>query len=309
MRRLGFWISGFLWWSAGAPLWAGSATATNDIEALVRDLTAVERVYYNHRTDDKPPFEQAVPRAAAETLVRQDLRKEAVLKKVYGIEVTPPQIESEMRRMIAAAGAPDILAELQGVLSNDPVRFARTIVRPIVVDRTLRDKFDRDEALHAAPRREIEKVRAQLLEVRRNADSGAMTIRPGQAVVSDVPTNVIERLVTILKSSPTGRTGEATWRLTPPSPETNAPAGAPVLSPRTNPGGERTSEDLPAPLQDILRVQLREPGDVSAVVDTPAAYLLFVVRELHGEQLRVATLAVPKRSYEEWLNAPDEKKP
>jgi len=43
----------------------------------------MERVYYRHRLGEKPPFEQALPPATLENLIRQDLRREAVLKKVY----------------------------------------------------------------------------------------------------------------------------------------------------------------------------------------------------------------------------------
>ncbi len=48
-----------------------------DFASLCADRAAIERVYYNHRTGEKPPFEQTLPPATLENLVRQDLRKEA----------------------------------------------------------------------------------------------------------------------------------------------------------------------------------------------------------------------------------------
>ena len=60
-------------------------------------------------------------------------------------------------------------------------------------------------------------------------------------------------------------------------------------------------EDLPSELQNVLRVQLIRPGDVSAVIETPGAFLLYLAREKTTAALSVAALSLPKRSYEEWL--------
>src|ERR1039457_2979241 len=54
-----------------------------DLASLCADRAAIERVYYNHRLGEKPPFEQVLPPATLENLVRQDLRKEAALKQAY----------------------------------------------------------------------------------------------------------------------------------------------------------------------------------------------------------------------------------
>ena len=126
---------------------------------------------------------------------------------------------------------------------------------------------------------------------------------------SDVPTNVIARLVAILKSNPTGRTGEMTVPLSWTQSRTNASARAPEPSPATNANRELTFEDLPSPLQEILAVQLRDPGDVSAMIETPGRYMLCVATQVRGNHLHVATLAIPKRTYEEWLGAQAETKP
>src|SRR6266516_5627825 len=63
-------------------LWLCSIAIADDFASLRADRAAIERVYYNHRLGDKPPFEQALPREALERLVREDLRKEAALKRV-----------------------------------------------------------------------------------------------------------------------------------------------------------------------------------------------------------------------------------
>ena len=61
----------------------------DDLAALCADRTAFERVYFQHRIGTKQTFEQASPTSLIERLVRDDLHKEAVLKKFYGVEITP----------------------------------------------------------------------------------------------------------------------------------------------------------------------------------------------------------------------------
>ena len=60
---------------------------------------------------------------------------------------------------------------------------------------------------------------------------------------------------------------------------------------------------MPGELQAVLKAQLRQPGDVSAVIEMPAVFLLFLAREKSAETLAAASLSLPKRSYEEWLAA------
>jgi hypothetical protein len=69
-------------------------------------------------------------------------------------------------------------------------------------------------------------------------------------------------------------------------------------------GAERDHyfEDLAPALQDVLRVQLRQPGDVSAIIETPNGFLLCVAKEKTDTALAVACLSLPKRSYEQWLS-------
>lgn len=140
-----------------------AAALADDLAALVRGRAAIERVYYNHRLGQKPPFEQATPPALIERLVREDLRKEAALRQVYGVVITPALLDAELQRINTTTRAPEMLAEIKAALGNDPARFAQAFAKPFLVERLLRDKFDNDEALHAPQRREAERVRARLL--------------------------------------------------------------------------------------------------------------------------------------------------
>jgi hypothetical protein len=269
---------------------------SDDFIALCADRAAIERVYYDHRLGDKPPFEQTLPRETLERLVRDDLRKEAALKKVYGVEVTPALLEAEVRRINATTRAPETLAELKTALGHDAARFARTVARPIVVERLLRDKFENDDSLHAPQRREADKLREQLFSAKKNGAS-------------------LRNLLALLQQSHSNEVSETTWQLGA-RPVANAPdadeievkkrfgADARVVSPPHGVDKERKFYfvELPGRLQDVLRSQLRQPGDVSAVIEMPRGFSLHVVREKTAEILRVATRSIPKRSYEEWLN-------
>ena len=138
-----------------------SSAMAADFTTHCADRAAIERVYYQHRLGDKPPFEQALPPATLENLVRQDLRKEAALRKTYGVEVTPALLDAEVQRINTTTRAPEMLAEIKAALGNDPEKFANTFAKPILVERELRQRFDNDDALHAATRRECETARDQ----------------------------------------------------------------------------------------------------------------------------------------------------
>ena len=281
-------------WLAGSCslllLWNLPALPAEDLAPLTADRAATERVYYNHRTGTKPPFEQALPPAALESLVKLDLKKEAVLKRVYRVAITPALLQAEARRIDATTRAPEVLAELKAALGNDPERFARTMVRPIVVERILRTRFENDDALHASQRRAAEQTRADLLakkpvEGLRNV-TWELAPRPADARPPSPP------MPTTGSASSSLYRIEATARLS----QVIGGSGGPEL--------EREKfyfEDLNPELKNVLRAQLRRPGDVSAVIETPSAFLVYLTREKTPEKLDVALLSVPKRSYEEWL--------
>ena len=270
-------------------LGAAGAVQATDLADLCADRTAMERVYHEHRLGAKTPFAQTMPPTLIERLVREDLHKEAVLGKTYGVTLTPAMIEAEVRRILTTTLAPDTLAELRRALGDDPARFAASMARPLLVERELRRRFNNDDSLHAATRRAADQARAHLLV--------------GQPV---------EGLQTV------------TWQLAPrPTPATPEPDAAPpstatsgaytieatarlsrVIAPPVHAApGEETPylDDLDPELRAVLLVQLAKPGDVSAVIETPAAFLVFHAKSRNKETLAAASLTLPKRSYAEWL--------
>jgi hypothetical protein len=301
-----------------------AAAQADDLAALVRDRAAIERVYYNHRLGQKPPFEAAVPPATLENLVRLDLKKEAVLRKTYGVAITPALLDAEMQRINTTTRAPEMLAEIKAALGNDPAKLGQAFAKPFLVERLLRDKFDNDEALHAPQRQQAERVREKLLTVRSSRREEALTnaSAPGtphsalhQSLLTSAATNDrVVALVALLKASHSNEVTETTWQLGARPAETNAPAAdeleikqrfgpnAQLISPPRGTERKQYFEDLPNEPQRVLRVQLRQPGDVSAVIETPGGFLLYLAKEKTDTALSVACLSLPKRSYEQWLS-------
>src|SRR4051812_22173652 len=124
-----------------------SVALAGDLPRLCAHRAAIERVYYNHRLGDKPPFEQTMPPARLEELVRQDQHKEAVLKQAYGVEISAAQLAAEVNRINTTTQAPAMLAEIKAALGDDPARFAEMLAKPILVERELRQRFENDDTL------------------------------------------------------------------------------------------------------------------------------------------------------------------
>lgn len=286
-----------------AALFIGATTMAADIAARCADRAAIERVYHGHRLGEQPPFAEMMPPATLENLVRQDLRKEAALQKSYGVAITPTLLAAEVQRIDTTTRAPAMLAEIKAALGQEADRFARSMAKPILVERLLRERFDSDDSLHSARRREIESVRADLLTAR---TSGAS----------------VAELLARLQRSQSNAVVETTWQLGVRPGATNASgpdelaimqrfgSGARLLSPAgTGQGSELYFQDLPPELQRVLRVQLRQAGDISAVIETPGGFLLYVTTEKSDALLSVAGLSLPKRSYEQWLAEQNETNP
>lgn len=265
----------------------------DDLAARCTDRAALERVYHAHRLGTKQPFEQAMPSTLLEQLVRQDLQKEAVLKKVYGVEITPAMITAEVERINTTTRAPEVLAEIKHALGDDATRFANSMARPILVERELRRRFDSDDKLHAAQRRAAEQARESLLAKKPVTGMHDVTWQLTPRPAEDKPAPAAAQTTpTQANAKSKAYTNEATAQLSQAiNPPDKAAAGKEKLY----------FEDLDPELQKVLRVQLQKPGDISAVIEMPGGFLVFLAKEKTAEALSAASLTIPKRSYEEWL--------
>ena len=265
----------------------------DDFAARCADRAAIERIYHTHRLGTKQPFEQAMPRALLEQIVRQDQHNEAVLKKVYGLEITPAMVATEVERINTTTRAPEVLAEIKTALGDDAARFASAMARPILVERELRRRFDNDHKLHAAQRREAELARESLLAKNPVKDMREVTWHLTPRPAEDKPAPPAAATTpTKANAKSSAYTNEATAQvaqpLTPPD--------------KSTPGKEKLYfEDLDPELQKVLRGQLQKLGDVSAVIEMPGGFLVFLAKEKTAASLSAASVSIPKRSYEEWL--------
>ncbi|MEO8350687.1 MAG: hypothetical protein ABI680_03090 [Chthoniobacteraceae bacterium] len=297
-----------------AALWvylpvAGAATA-EDLAVHMADRTAVERVYASHRIGATQPFEQILPPARIEAMVRDEAKQEAALRRYYNFTITPAQLAAEVKRIDSTTRAPETLAEIKKALGDDPVRFAQTVVLPIIVERELRSRFDNDDKMHTPQRRFAEHARDAALASRKNG---------------------VELQTAALKETKSGTVNDVVWQMAPrpaeaeraasfdgplglPNSPTSAKAGsssysidataqvARPLAPSGNTGPAKPYfEDLPPELQRVLGAQLRTPGDVSAVIEISGGFLVFLAKEKTAETLSAASFSVRKRGYEEWL--------
>lgn len=282
--------------------------AAPDFPAICADRAAVERVYYGLRTGEKPPFETAMPTELLGKLVRDELKKEAVLDHVYGVKVTDAMVEAEVKRIDSTTRAPETLAAIRSALGQDRERFAHAVARPIVVERLLRMKFENDDAIHVPQRRSAEAMRSALLATAQDGfDARLAVLKESKAgevqaqvkwelaarPAADALPPAIPPAATQAKARGGIYSNEATAQL------------AQVLSSPQKGAGEKEGKfyfgDLPADLQQVLNAQLRKPGDVSAVIESAQSFQVFLARERTPDALTAAILTIPKRSYEEWL--------
>lgn len=240
---------------------------------LVDERLAVERVYYAKQVGAKVPFEQAVSRSVIERRVQQELLKERVLKNVYRLEITPKLVAEEVARIERSTMAGDLLAQIKLALGNNPERFARTVAKPLVVDRVLRARFEADATQQAGKRAEAEKLRAQLLAAK--ADERAA----------------------LLKSRPDVR--EVKWQLGA-KPKADLASARPSLEPGLP---KQYFADLHAEMQKVLAAQLQKAGDVSAVFGSDDNFALYVTTSRTAETLTVQAVEISRLSFDDWLTA------
>jgi hypothetical protein len=227
---------------------------------------------------------------------------------VYGISITEAQIQAEVNRINNSTRAPEMLAEIKTALGNDPVKFSNTVAKPIIVERILRNKYNNDDTRHANTRKSAETIRGKLLSAK---SIGSKTQE------------------TILENS-AHHTSKAKWKMIPRPEETTKqptpiPQTAPVKgtasggrysvestvqvaqvlsSPEKDEGPDEQEfyfEDLHPDLQRVLNIQLQSTGDISAVIERPTGFQLFLLINRTEEEMEVTALTIQKHSYDEWL--------
>ena len=60
-------------------------------------------------------------------------------------------------------------------------------------------------------------------------------------------------------------------------------------------------EDVDSERARVVKAQLREAGDTSAVIETNSGFIVFQAKEITDEIMTVISVSIAKRSYEIWL--------
>jgi hypothetical protein len=268
----------------------------DDFSTLCIHRKAIEKIYYNHRLGQKPTFEKVSPESLIERLVNEDLRREAALRKVYGVEMSGPMVQAEVQRINTTTRAPEMLAEIKAALGNDMGKFADAFAKPVLVERLLRERFENDDTLHATQRREMERLREILLVERRNGSETTNLVR----LLSHDHSNQVSEVTWHLERRPDKRRdantcGEAQLK------SLFGPNAQFIPSTQSEADHRLYFEDLPRDLRQLLQIQLRQAGDTSAVVEMPGGFALYVAKEKTEAVLSVACLCLPKRNFEAWF--------
>lgn len=265
-------------------------------ESLLADRRAIEAVYHAHRHDPKPAFEDVLPPAKLERLVRRDLCRQALLRTIYRETLTEEDVQKEIERIHRTTRAPGILEEIMAALDHDPQRLARAFIRPRLVARRLRSRFVNDTRMHAEGRRQADAARAALL------------------TGNDTPAAALFTTVTWqLHPPPDHTSADPRADRTPRTRETRATsmhyasnARAQIAHPTRPVEGEpdtrpRYFSGLPPDLQRLLLAQLREPGSVSAVVESDLGFSVYQLESLTKQAMTVSAYRVPKKNFDTWL--------
>lgn len=222
-----------------------------------------------------------------------------MLRKVWRTEITGPLLQAEVQRIATTTRAPETLAEIQHALGDDPERFAHSFARPILVERLLREKLDNDDTLHAPQRRAADRDAQRT--ARREAERRQCCKGAGAAEAQPCRRRDRNHLAT--RRAPR-RKARHRNRRRDRNQEFFGPDAQLLSSPQAADGKERKFyfADLPGELQNVLRVQLRQAGDVSAVIEMPGGFLLYVAREKTDAVLSVAPACpCPSATSEQWL--------
>jgi len=161
MHRAAALISTLLFGAAAAAYAAPSAALTpND---RIRSQKAIEQVYWSHRSGGgDSSFEQAVPETVVARKAEDAMLKTSALRRFWGVEITPAQLQAELDRMAAHSQSPARLRELFAALGNDPLKAAEGLARPLLADRLIRTSYAHDQRLHEDTRARAEREVSEL---------------------------------------------------------------------------------------------------------------------------------------------------
>ncbi len=248
---------------------ASGATSPGELSFRdrVRAQEALERVRFSHQIGDTRPFQEAVPPSLLDKKVRTYLKQSVALEQIWKTPVTSDMLRKELERMTRQTQMPERLRELFSALGNDPVLIQECLVRPVLVERLIRNFFDFDQRLHAASRRETDSLRQRL-------SLGTFD------AASDYPGRVV-------REYSTDETGPF-----PGSPQSDA-------DPEELLPGSGRIKSVDSRARGLKGVP-KTPGVVGPVLEERDGFVFRVLLNQDAKGMRVASYSIAKERFEEW---------
>jgi len=263
--RTGALVAYLLAFAGGAPL---SVSARVDYER------AVERTRYQFVIGNTKPFDEVYPRSLFEKRVANELAEERVLRKTFGISITPKLLEGEFQRIEKTTKAPEQWEAIKSALGNDRRLIEEVFCRPLLVDRALRQKFAFDQKIHAGPHQKAREARAEFLAGKTPRGASVLQLR---RAAEAAPTT--DKLL-----------GEA-------KKDSDLPR---VIPPPT---GVRETGPVPVEpeLAAVLEKELHKPGDVTTILEERGQFRVFRLVAVTPETWKVEAVVSPKVDFDAWF--------
>lgn len=122
----------------------------------------VERVYYDHRTGVKLPFNETVPHSELAAKVKGYLAQSEIVMRANPNAITDATLQRELERICRFTKAPDTLRAIFAALNNTPFLIKEILVRPILAEKFSRELYQQDDSFHDATLGKATAIKTQL---------------------------------------------------------------------------------------------------------------------------------------------------
>jgi hypothetical protein len=235
---------------------------------------AVERARYQFVIGNTKPFDEVYPRSVFEKKVQSELAEEKVLRKVFGLSITPNLLDAEFQRIEKTTKAPEQWEAIKSALGNDRRLIEEVFCRPLLVNRALRQKFAFDQKIHAGPHQQVREARAEFLAGKSPRGVSVLLLRRAAE-----PSPSTDELL-----------GEA-------KKDSDLPR---VIQPPTIARGTGPVPVDPE-LAAVLEKELRKPGDVTTVLEERGQFRVFRLLDVTKETWKVEAVVYPKVDFDAWF--------
>ena len=140
------------------------AQSTNDSDNQLNLQTRIayqeklERIYWQNRiwpkenSQPKPAFAESISSSAIRDKIENYLQKSTALRNIWNSTISSERVQLELNRISASTKNPQMLEQIFDALDHDPNVIAECLVRPILVNKTLRERYSYDKKFHGEVR-------------------------------------------------------------------------------------------------------------------------------------------------------------